>query len=128
MTGTRVRIVIASVAAVLMVSAFSAAVSASPHRGAVKTIRGVGSLYASPHWSPKRVSIEEGSRVKWLAVSGTHTVTAYGASWHFRHPLSEGTSFTKRFADSGTYLFRCSFHSSLVNGRCEGMCGKIVVH
>ncbi len=128
MTGTRVRIVVASVAAVLLVSAFSAVVSASPDRGAVTTIRGVGSLYASPHWSPKRVRIEEGSRVKWLAVSYNHNVSAYGGNWTFNRPLAEGASVARRFGDPGTYLFRCRIHSTLANGRCSGMCGKIVVH
>jgi plastocyanin len=127
MTGTRVRIVVASVAAVLIVSAFSAAVSASPDRGATPTIRGVGSLYSSPRWSPKRVGIEERSRVKWLAVSDDHNLSAYGGNWAFNRPLPEGASVTRRFADSGTYLFRCRIHSTLANGRCQGMCGKVVV-
>jgi plastocyanin len=128
MTGTRVRIVVASVAAVLMVAGFSAAVNASPHRGSVTTIRALGSSYSSPHWAPTRVSIEEGWRIKWTARQLNHTVVAYGGNWTFRHNLPLGTSVTRRFADSGTYLFRCGIHSSVVNGRCEGMCGKIVVH
>lgn len=128
MTGTRVRIVVASVATVVMVAAFSAAVSASPHRGGVTTIRALGSTYSSPHWAPTRVSIEEGWRVKWVARQLNHTVVAYGGNWHFRHALPQGASVTRRFADSGTYLFRCSIHSSVVNGVCDGMCGKIVVH
>lgn len=128
MTGTRVRIVVASMAAVLMVVGLSGVVDAAPVRGTTTTIRGVGSSYGSPHWSPKRVGIEEGSRVKWLSVSFDHVLVAHGGNWNFHHALPEGASVTRRFADSGTFLFRCRIHSTLVNGRCDGMCGKVVVH
>jgi plastocyanin len=128
MTDTRIRIVVASMAVVLMVVGLFGMVNASPVRGSITTIRGVGSTYGSPHWSPKRVSIEEGTRVKWLSVSFDHVLVAYGSNWSFHHALPEGASVTRRFADSGTYLFRCRIHSTLVNGHCEGMCGKVMVH
>ena len=51
MTGSRARIVVASVAALLMVAVFAGAVDASPGRGAITTIRAVASTYSSPHWS-----------------------------------------------------------------------------
>ena len=133
MTASRVRIVVASVAAVLMVAALSATVQASPARGATAraattTVRAVGSAYASPHWSPKRVSIDHRNRVKWLAVSYDHVLVAYGGNWTFHHRLPQGASVVRRFAHAGTYLFRCTVHSTLVNDHCQGMCGKLVVH
>jgi len=128
MTGSRARIVVASVAAVLMVAALSGVLNASPGRGTVTTIRAVASAYSSPHWTPKRVKIDPGTRVEWLAVNYDHVLVAYGDNWTFNHPLSEGASVTKRFRRPGIFLFRCTIHSTLVNGVCQGMCGKVVVH
>lgn len=128
MSRSRTRTLLATATVVLLIVALSVVADASPARGTTTTIRGVGSTYSSPHWSPKRVSIEEGSRVKWLAVSFNHVLAAYGGNWTFHHSLPQGASVRKRFPDAGTYLFRCTIHSTLVNGDCQGMCGKIVVH
>ena len=51
MTGSRARIVVASLAAVLMVTALTGVVNASPGRGTVTTISAVASTYSSPHWT-----------------------------------------------------------------------------
>jgi plastocyanin len=128
MTGSRARIVVASVAAVLMVAALSGTVNASAVRGTTTTIRGVGSTYTSPHWSPTHVRIAHGTRVKWVAASYNHVLVAYGGNWTFTHHLPHGSSVTRRFPTAGTFLFRCRIHSTLVNGVCRGMCGKVVVH
>jgi len=129
MSRSRTRTLLATATVVLLIVALSAVADASPARGTITTIRGIGgSLYTSSHWSPRRVSIEEGSRVRWRSVSFDHVLAAYGGNWTFHHSLPEGTSVRKRFPDAGTYLFRCRIHSTLVNGDCQGMCGKIVVH
>jgi len=128
MTGSRARIVVASVAAVLIVAALCGVVNASPGRGTVTTIRAVASTYSSPHWTPKRVKIDPGTQVEWLALNYDHVLVAYGDNWTFDHPLPEGASVTKRFRHRGIFLFRCTIHSTLVNGVCQGMCGKVVVH
>ncbi|MGZ6544892.1 MAG: cupredoxin domain-containing protein [Acidimicrobiia bacterium] len=128
MTGSRARIVVASVAAVLMVTVFAGVVDASAVRGTTTTIRGVGSTYTTPHWSPTHVRIDHGTRVKWVAASYDHVLVAYGGNWTFTHQLPQGSSVTRRFPTAGTFLFRCRIHSSLVNGVCQGMCGKVVVH
>src|SRR5258707_9706183 len=120
MTGSRARIVVAWVAAVIMVAVFAGGVDASPVRGTTTTIRGVGSTYTSPHWSPTHVRIAHGTRVKWLAASYDHVLVAYGGHWTFRHQLPQGSSVTRRFPGAGTFLFRCRIHSSLVNGVCQG--------
>lgn len=107
----------------------SGVAEASSVRGAtITTIRAVGSAYSSPHWSPNRVTIDQGSRVRWLAVSYDHVLIAYGGDWTLHQSLPQGDSVTRRFAHAGTYLFRCGIHSTLVNGHCEGMCGKVLVH
>ena len=79
------------------------------------------------HWSPTTVRISTGDTIKWKAVSGTHTVTAYGSNWHFNHDLATGQVEDRRFTHAGTFKFRCTIHSTLTNGVCSGMCGKVVV-
>jgi plastocyanin len=128
MTGSRGRIVVASMAALLLVAVFAGAVDASPGRGTVTTIRAVASAYSSPHWIPKRVKVDPGTRVEWLAVNYDHVLVAYGDNWTFNHSLPQGASVTKWFRHRGIFLFRCTIHSTLVGGVCQGMCGKVVVH
>ncbi len=129
MSGSRTRILIAVAAISLMVAALAGTATAAPApRGTVTTIRGLSDYYTSPHWSPKHATISHGDRVKWVATSGHHHIVAYGGNWTLNHDLPQGTSVTHRFGAAGTYLFRCSLHSTLTNGHCQGMCGKIVVH
>lgn len=93
----------------------------SPTR-ATKTVRAIVS-----HWSPATVRISRGDEIKWRGVSGTHTVSAYGGNWAFNKQLSTGDVEAHTFRRAGTFRFRCTIHSTLTNGRCSGMCGKIVV-
>jgi plastocyanin len=94
---------------------------ATPVR-ATKTVRAVVS-----HWTPTTVRISTGDVIKWRGVSGTHTVSAYGANWSFNKDLSTGDVERRTFRRAGTFKFRCMFHSTLANGHCSGMCGKVVV-
>lgn len=89
---------------------------------ATKTVKGI-----ITHWSPTTVRISRGDTIKWKAVSGTHTVTAYGSNWTFNHDLATGQVEDRTFRQAGTFRFRCMFHSTLTNGHCTGMCGKVVV-
>lgn len=89
---------------------------------ATKTVKAIVS-----HWSPTTVRISTGDTIKWKAVSGTHTVTAYGGNWTFNHDLATGQVEDRTFRHAGTFRFRCMFHSTLTNGHCSGMCGKVVV-
>ncbi|MEX1264663.1 MAG: hypothetical protein WEE66_12165 [Actinomycetota bacterium] len=86
------------------------------------TIRGSGT-----QWRPARVNIDRGDRVRWRAVSGNHTVRAYGGNWRFSRQLSQGGSVGRRFRQRGTYRFFCSVHGSVISGQCSGMCGRIRV-
>ena len=79
------------------------------------------------HWSPATVRISTGDVIKWRGVSGTHTVSAYGGNWSFNKDLSTGDVEDRTFRRAGTFTFRCMFHSTLTNGHCSGMCGKVVV-
>ncbi len=128
MSRSRVRVLIAVAAVALMVAALSGTAGASQvSRGTTTTIRGLSSYSTGPHWAPKRVSISHGARVRWVSASGHHVLVAYGG-WTLHHDLPQGASVTHRFASAGTYLFRCRLHSTLSNGICQGMCGRVVVH
>jgi plastocyanin len=76
---------------------------------------------------PARLKIEEGTRVVWKAIGATHTITAYRGHWSKDVTLSAGETTRFRFTDSGRYKYRCTIHSTLTDGVCSGMCGKIVV-
>lgn len=89
---------------------------------ATKTVKGIVT-----HWSPTTVAISTGNTIKWKAVVGTHSVTAYGGNWRFNHDMLAGQSVHRIFRQAGTFRFRCTFHSTLTNGVCSGMCGKVVV-
>jgi plastocyanin len=89
---------------------------------ATRTVKGIDT-----HWSPTTVVISTGDTIKWKAVVGTHSVTAYGGNWRFNHDMLAGQSVHRIFRQTGTFRFRCAFHSTLTNGQCSGMCGKVVV-
>jgi plastocyanin len=119
---------LALTAASLLVIALVATAIAAPqarHTPArvTKTVRAI-----SQHWSPATVRISAGDTIQWRAISNApHTVTAYGGNWTFNAHLGQGGVRARRFAQAGTFLFRCRFHSTLSNGHCSGMCGKVVV-
>jgi plastocyanin len=95
---------------------------AGPAQAATVRIRG-----RAQRWPPHSVTISTGTRVVWKAVDTTHTVTAYRGDWSKNTTLAAGDTTHFTFRNAGTYKFRCTIHSSIVNGHCEGMCGKIVV-
>ncbi len=121
MSGLRGRTKIAFVAVALVVMALTVTAQGAEARS-VKVVRGVGTS-----WSPRVIRIASGTSVRWKAVSNSHTVTAYGGHWTFNRSLPQGSSIQHRFKTQGTFLFRCRIHSQLVNGKCQGMCGKVVV-
>jgi plastocyanin len=89
---------------------------------AAVTIRGSGS-----RWRPSSVDIARGDRVRWRAVSGDHTVRAYGGNWSYSKRINEGESVSRRFRQRGTYRFFCSIHGNVSGGNCSGMCGRVLV-
>ena len=121
MSGLRMRTQIAFAAIVLVVMASSLTARGAEVR-TTKVVRGVGTS-----WSPKVIRVASGSIVRWKAVSNAHTVTAYGGHWTFNRSLPLGSSVQRRFTEPGTFRFRCTIHSQIVNGNCQGMCGKVVV-
>jgi plastocyanin len=78
-------------------------------------------------WHPHSVTISTGTRVVWRAVDTTHTVTAYRGNWSKNTTIAAGETTRFTFRNTGTYRYRCTLHSSIVDRRCQGMCGKVVV-
>jgi plastocyanin len=109
------------VPAIALVTVFALA----PIANSAVVIKGVSTN--GNHWKPKTTSINNGTKVTWKAVSGSHTVTSYKGNWNKNVTLSQGQSTSFTFNNTGTYKFRCKFHSTLNNGVCSGMCGKVVV-
>jgi plastocyanin len=95
---------------------------AAPSNAATVRVRGRNSS-----WHPQSVSINRGSRVVWRAVDRTHTVTAYRGDWSKNTTISAGERTRFTFNSAGRYKYRCTLHSSLSNGVCNGMCGRVVV-
>lgn len=89
---------------------------------AAVTIRGSGT-----RWSPARVNIDRGDRVRWRAASGSHTVRAYGGNWTFSKQIDKGEVVSRRFRQRGTFRFFCSIHGTVTAGQCTGMCGRVRV-
>jgi plastocyanin len=78
-------------------------------------------------FSPARVRIAPGTKVVWKAVGLTHTVTAYKGHWSKDATIPAGQTTSFKFKSSGRYKYRCTIHSTLSDGVCTGMCGKIIV-
>jgi plastocyanin len=102
------------------------AVSMTQSAGAAVQIKGVHTA-AGYRWQPKAVTVAVGTKVVWTAVMGSHTVTAYKGKWTKSTTLPQGSTTSFTFKSAGVYKFRCRFHSTLVNGVCSGMCGRVVV-
>lgn len=101
-----------------------------PSVAARSRIKAAGSQSDGFRWDPARRSIGKGDRIVWTNPTGVnHTVSAYRGKWRKNTQIRPGEKTRKRFRKRGTYKFRCLVrgHSTLSNGRCRGMCGKIRV-
>ena len=124
--GRRVMVAVALVVG-LVSAMFATGVVAAPFK---VTVGGNGFTY-----SPKTAHVNKGRRVKWTNASGSqaHTVTFYkkpkGAKIK-SFSLSAGESKKRKITKVGVYKYRCMIatHSSLSNGKCTGMCGKVRGH
>ena len=79
-------------------------------------------------WNPDFKGVNKGTKVIWKNPQNvTHNVTAYRGDWSKNSDISPGSRTSKVFKKNGAYYYRCRFHSTLVNGDCNGMCGHIHV-
>lgn len=80
------------------------------------------------HWAPFFKSVARGKKIIWKNTSGRfHNVKSFRGHWLPTRSLPVGASTHKRLWKHGIYHFRCTLHSTLINGVCSGMCGKIKV-
>jgi plastocyanin len=82
---------------------------------------------SNDRWRKVHTYIEKGDRVVWKNPdSEHHDVTFYRGST-FSAQLPPGDKVKKKFRKKGTALYRCSIHSGIVDGSCQGMCGFVHV-
>ena len=95
--------------------------------GETSRVKAAGSP-GSFKWKPQTRKIAEDDKVVWKnPTSADHTVTAYGGKWENDDRLNPGDKLRIKFGSKGTYLYRCKLHSTLSDGNCSGMCGKVKV-
>ena len=101
-----------------------------PSGAATARVKAAGSSSDGFRWDPSTRSINRGDTIVWTNPTGkNHTVSAYGGNWSKSDTIEPGERTNKRFRKRGTFRYRCLVrgHSTLDNGRCVGMCGRIVV-
>ncbi|MFP5299276.1 MAG: hypothetical protein ACLGHL_09855 [Actinomycetota bacterium] len=79
-------------------------------------------------WSPSPVVITKGDQVIFSnPTSEVHDFKPYKGPWSNKTKiwLYEGDSVKKRFRKQGRYHYRCTLHSVMTDGICEGMCGLV---
>lgn len=114
----------------LVALALSLSWMAAPSIADTSRIKAAGSDSSGWRWDPTSRTISLHDRIVWKNPTGKrHTVTAYGGNWSKDTRIDPGERTGKRFHAKGTYKFRCTTrgHSALNDGRCVGMCGKVVV-
>lgn len=117
-------------AIVVVVVATSLSFAGSPSVADTSRIRAAGSSSSGWRWDPTSRTISLHDRIVWKNPTGKrHTVTAYGGGWSKSTSLDPGERTSKTFHSRGTFKFRCKVrgHSTINDGRCVGMCGKVVV-
>lgn len=79
-------------------------------------------------WNKDFVSISKGDKVVWKnPTNRNHTVTFYeGATKNTTIGPGERTS--KKFKTRGAKYYRCTIHSTMDEGNCNGMCGHVHVN
>ena len=123
---TRLRLTVVIALAVCGATLLSGPASAAPFLIDVAD----GSL----SYSPKTAHVKKGKTIKWTNKgSGTHTVTFWKKpkkSGAKSFTLADGESKKRRLRKTGTYKYRCVIqaHSSVSDGKCSGMCGKVLIH
>lgn len=120
-----------AVVIVLVAVAMSLLFAGTPSVADTSRIKAAGSSSSGWRWDPASRSISPGDRIVWKNPTGKrHTVTAYGGGWSKSTTIDPGERTSQRFSSRGTYKFRCIVqgHSALNDGRCVGMCGKVVVN
>jgi plastocyanin len=122
-----VRLAPVKILLVLTLAATGLVVASGTSTGETSRVKAVGSP-GSFRWKPATKEISKGDKVVWKnSTSADHTVTAYGGGWSKDARFGPGESVRAKFGRTGTYRYRCKLHSTLSDGNCSGMCGKVKV-
>ena len=112
------------IAASAVLAAVGLGTAAAPTFAASTTVKATG----NDTWSPSSKTVSKGTKVVWKNPSDDdHNVVSYKGAWSKSSSLAEGGSTSFAFRKGGTFKYRCTLHSSLNDGKCQGMCGKVVV-
>ena len=82
-------------------------------------------------WRPAHKFIGRGDTVKWTNPSPRkHNIASMNAAtdWSFFKRLPRNESRSKKFTRRGTFYYRCTIHSTVNKGDCDGMCGIVHVN
>ena len=79
-------------------------------------------------FKPVHKYIGKGDTVKWRNRDNVgHNVVSTSTNWAYSAELAPGATTKKRFRKRGTFAYRCTYHSGIVDGKCQGMCGFVHV-
>ncbi|MGH2723889.1 MAG: cupredoxin domain-containing protein [Actinomycetota bacterium] len=82
-------------------------------------------------FKPKHAYIERLDKIKWVNKDNiTHNVKSTNLKKNWKYgpkTIKPGESVSRKFKKLGTYIYRCTLHSAIVSGVCEGMCGFVHV-
>jgi plastocyanin len=113
MTSFRAARTLAGLALTVPLAALLAALLAQePTQAATRTVT-VGNDF----FTPKTLKVAVGDSVKW-SFEGTHTSTSSQGFWS-SGTKNAGQSYTRPFADSGTYPYYCTIHGKMMNGSIQ---------
>ncbi len=104
---------------------------AAPSVADTSRIKAAGSSSSGWRWDPASKTVSLHDKTIWTNPTGKrHKVTAYGGNWSKSATIDPGERTSQTWHSKGTFKFRCTIrgHSAINNGRCVGMCGKVVVN
>lgn len=113
----------------MLVAAVAIVVLLVPNAQAAVVVKAVASATSPTDYAfaPKTVEVPVGTKVTWRAVVGIHDVTSWSKNWSKASPLLVGSPTSYTFKKIGAFRYRCTIHSSIVDGRCRGQCGRVIV-
>lgn len=78
----------------------------------------------SNSFSPSHRQIAAGDTVLWVWAANGHNVTAFSGATFASGDRDANATFTQTFP-GGVVKYRCTNHSTVVGGECDGMCALI---
>jgi plastocyanin len=113
---------------VLTVGLMTSLLVALPIASEGGTFRFKASCSSGCSWAPTFKRVAKGTKIVWKNPTGVfHDVKSYKGKWLSRRDLPPGSKTHKVMRRRGRFFFRCTIHSTLNDGVCSGMCGKIRV-